>query len=163
MTLWGHGPVFWIEELAYAELEEDYGIRTSTTPVGDKNVRMEISVWEQKSGRIVNRTVVEGRAEAINEEHFCPPPEDIPLSSVDKALCDAVREAKKWLERNLLPPRVRVKATSANIMEKPSLQSARVVTVDQESILRKVGEQDGWIKVIVEDGKIGWIYGELVK
>lgn len=162
LTLQAEGLVFWVAGPAYAQATEDYVVRTSTTPDGDK-VRMEISVWDMKRGKLVNWTVVEGKADAIDEKMICDSPSGAPLSSVDKALCDTVRQVREWLRQNLLPSRVQVTVTSANIMQAPSLQSARVATVRQGTILRKVGEQKDWVKVVLESGEDGWIYRELTK
>jgi len=151
-----------LQQKATQPATEDYVVRTSTTPDGDK-VRMEVSVWDMRLGKLVNWTVVEGRADAIDEKMICDSPSGAPLSSVDKALCDTVRQVRERLRQNFLPPRVQVLVTSANIMAAPSIQSARVATVRQGTVLRKVGEQKGWVKVALESGEVGWIYGELTK
>lgn len=164
LTLQAERLVFWAEGAAYAETIEiiDYTVRLSTIPNGDKEVWMEIFVWDKKFGKLVNWTVVVGRADAITR---CAPPGK-PLPPLDNACCDAAHQAREWLREQLWLPRVRVTATSANIMETPSIHAPTITTVQHETVLRKVGQerQRQWIKVILDNsGEIGWIYGELVE
>lgn len=163
LTLQVQGLVFWAEGPAYAETIglEDYTVRSSTTPNGDKEVWMEIFVWDKRFGKLVNWTVVVGRADAIT---WCAPPSGKPPLPLDNACCDAAHQAREWLSEQLGSPRFRIKATSANIMEAPSIQSPRIATVQHETVLRKVGQEGRWIKVILDNScEIGWIYIELTK
>jgi uncharacterized protein YgiM (DUF1202 family) len=160
LMLHGPGLSFWTKGLAYAETTDDYVVQVRTILNGDK-VQMEASVWDPRLGQ-VNSVSVEGRPDRI-EAIACPPPSGKPLSRTDVALCDAVRQMKEWFARNLWPARVQVTATSANIRETPSIQSAIIATVPRGTVLRKVGEQEIWLKVLLESGALGWISRELVE
>ena len=156
------GFVFLTEGLAYAEFGEDYVVSTSTS-INDGKAVIKISVWTPKSHVLVNGTTVTGKPEDLDEDMLS---KMFGASREEKAIRAAVIEAVKWIRQHLPLPRVRITASSANIMEAPSLQSARIATVSQGTVLRKVEEQKQWVKVIVDNsnsGETGWIYSELVE
>ena len=148
---------------AYAEPAEDYVVSTSTS-MNDGKAVIQISLWTSKNQVLVNGTTVIGKLEDLDENmlHVM-----FGASREEKAIRAAALEAAKWIRQHLPFPRVRVKATSANIMEAPSIQSVKITTVQHETVLRKVGQERQWIKVILDNpdnsGEIGWIYGELVE
>ena len=157
------GLVFWTERLAYAEPAEDYVVSTSTT-ISDGKAIIKISLWTSKSHLPVSGTTVIASPEDLDEDTLR---KMFGASGEEKAIRAGAIEGAKWVRQQFPLPRVKITASSANIMKDPSLQSARITTVPRGTVLRKVREQRQWVEVIVDDNnsgsEIGWVYSELVE
>jgi uncharacterized protein YgiM (DUF1202 family) len=102
----------------------------------------------------------------IKAETFVGTPEDLKVflkeSSAEQVVHEAIRKAAAWIGENTLQS-VIIKASVTYVKEYPSLQSATLATVRQGTRLIKEGEEAGWIKVKLESGETGWVYGKLVE
>lgn len=140
----------------------------------EDHVTVEVRLADPRTMKLIKAKVVEGRPEDLSRLHPAAASEENPA---EKAVQAAIIKAVKWIEENTLveanPPRrpewvptvptVVVKASAANIKEGPSIQSATLITVRQGTMLEKVGEEGSWVKVKLESGEMGWIYGDLVE
>jgi hypothetical protein len=142
----------------YPRSASNYLVRTSMRLEGGQ-VWLGLFLWDREHHTLVNQTTVTGKPEDLNDrtlrEMFGASPEE-------KALRAAASKAARWIREYMFPP-VQVIAISANIRRDPSLQSVIIAAVPQGTILRKVGEQEGWFEVVLESDESGWINEELVK
>lgn len=58
--------------------------------------------------------------------------------------------------------RLFVKPDAANVREEPSLKAAILFQVQKGCSLTVIGEQDGWRRIKMDDGRVGWVYHALL-
>jgi uncharacterized protein YgiM (DUF1202 family) len=76
-----------------------------------------------------------------------PPVEAPPPASVDEAVTHDVK----------------VKATALNVRREPSADAEQVVQVKKGTTLGVIREENGWVRVKLEDGTLGWVAERFVE
>lgn len=66
---------------------------------------------------------------------------------------------------NILAPRQKVTITALvlNVRSGPGVKNSIISKVQRNNIFEKIGENYGWIKVILQNGQTGWVFGQFVK
>jgi hypothetical protein len=56
-----------------------------------------------------------------------------------------------------------VKSSHVNVREGPGLKYPIITTLDKGTKLEKLEQSGNWVQVMMDDGRIGWIYGKLIE
>ncbi|MGE0822540.1 MAG: SH3 domain-containing protein [Candidatus Binatia bacterium] len=141
-------------------------VSCSATMSGDL-ITIEVRLTDPKTKKLVKATTVEGRPEDLHQEIKGLLGESYtPISGqespAEKAVRAAILKAATWIGANALES-VIVKTTMTRVKEEPRLQSATLATVQQGTILRKVGQEGEWVHIRLDSGKTGWVYSEVVE
>lgn len=131
-------------------------------------VTIEVRLVDPHTKKLIKVTTVEGRPEDLSQsigELFggrLRPVTSREEDPAEKAVRAAIIKAATWIGENALGWIV-VEAEAANVKEYPSIQSATLSTVRRGTPLKTVGEERDWIKVKLDSGETGWIYGGQVE
>lgn len=141
-------------------------VSCSATMVGD-TVSIEVRLTDPQTKKLISVTNLEGRPEDLKQEIRARFRGDGPNSATgaegpaEQAVHAAIVKAATWISESTSDS-VIVQASMTKVKEIPSLQSATLLTVRQGTRLQKIGTDGDWIRIRLESGEFGWVYGEVV-